>query len=307
MKKILCMGSINIDLTMFTKELPKPGETIKTDNFNTYPGGKGGNQAATLGKLGANVKYFTKLGDDLFSKQLIEEQQKLGVDTSPIIIEKNDTSGVAMIMVDSHGQNSILFNPGANAKLSVEDVLNNQSIFDECDILQITMEIPIESCYQAIKIAKSKGMTVILDPAPAPKNGIPAAIYQLVDYMKPNETETEILTKIAVNGLDSAEKGINKFISLGVKHPIISLGKQGCVYKDGDTIKLVEAIPMESIDTTAAGDIFLAGLTFALSKNEELSYCINFANTIASLSTTIKGAQTSIPTLSKVMQIFKEK
>ncbi len=307
MKKILCMGSINIDLTMFSKELPKPGETIKTDNFQTFPGGKGGNQSATLGKLGANIKYFTKLGDDLFSKQLIDEQSKLGVDTSNIIIEENNTAGIAMIMVDSHAQNSILFTPGANANLSAQDVIDNQHIFDDCDILEITMEIPTQTCFQAIKIAKEKGLTVVLDPAPAPETGIPAEIYKLVDYIKPNETETEILTGIKVNNIESAEKGLNQLISYGVKHPIISLGKMGCLYKDGDEVKFVEAIDMESIDTTAAGDIFLAGFTYSLAQDKDINYCINFANTIASLSTTVKGAQTSIPTLAKVMELFREK
>ncbi|MGD1818472.1 MAG: ribokinase [Pleomorphochaeta sp.] len=307
MKKILCMGSINIDLTMFTKDLPKPGETIKTDNFQTFPGGKGGNQSATIGKLGGDVKFLTKLSDDLFSKQLLEEQKKLGVDVSPVIIEKSDTAGVAMIMVDDKAQNSILFTPGANAKLTAKDVLDNSSVFDSCDILEITMEIPTETCYQAIRIAKEKGLIVVLDPAPAPKEGIPKEIYKLVDYIKPNETETEILTGIKVVDLDSAKKGLNELISLGVKNPIISLGKQGCIYKNKDNeIEFVKSVDMKSIDTTAAGDIFLAGFTYALSNDKSMKYCIDFANVIASLSTTKKGAQTSIPTLEQVLDLFEE-
>lgn len=307
MKKILCMGSINIDLTMFAKELPKPGETIKTDNFQTFPGGKGGNQSATIGKLGGNVKYFTKLGDDLFSKQLLEEQEKLGVDTSAILRAKKDTAGIAMIMVDSHAQNSILFTPGANAKLTPEDVLNNSAVFDECEILEITMEIPTDTCYQAIKIAKEKGLTVVLDPAPAPQDGIREDIYKLIDYIKPNETEAEILSGIEVKDIDSAIVSLNKFKSLGVKHPIVSLGKNGCVFEnENKEIKHVDVVDLNSVDTTAAGDIFLSGFTYALSNGKNIEECIEFANAIASISTTIKGAQTSIPTLEQVNNLIEE-
>jgi ribokinase len=306
-KRILCMGSINIDLTMFTNELPKPGESIKTDNFQTFPGGKGGNQSATIALLGGNVRFFTKMGDDDFSKTLIDKQKKDGVDTSTVIIEKGETSGVAMIMVDSHAQNSILFTPGANGHMTAHDVREHADIFDECDILQLTMEIPTDACYEAIRIAKSKGKTIVLDPAPAPKGGIPHEIARLVDYTKPNETEAKILTGIKVDSRESAEKALVELHKLGFTTPILSIGNKGAMVYSENEFSFYKPFDLDSIDTTAAGDIFIASFTEALSEGKTLHDCMIFASAAASLSTTVKGAQTSIPSVKKIYELITGK
>lgn len=306
-KRVLCMGSINIDLVMYSEKLPLPGETIVTDNFQTFPGGKGGNQAAALAKLGGDVSYFTKLGDDAFSLELEEEQKLYGVDTRHIIRQKGATSGVAMIMVDATGQNKILFTPGANALLSVQDVKDHQSIFSEFDILQITLEINPETAFEAIRTAKSKGLTVIVDPAPVPRDGIPKEIIPFIDYIKPNETETELLTGIHVSDVQSAETALKKLCSQGYKHPIISLGKQGLVTMDDAKILHIPAVDAKVLDTTAAGDIFLGAFTALLSQGESFERCLEFAQVAAALSVTKKGAQASIPTLVEVTEMMNRK
>ena len=186
-KKILCMGSINIDLVMYMEHMPLAGETVVTDNFSTFPGGKGGNQAATAAALGADVSFFTKLGDDGFSKELTTELNSRGVNMSKVMYLPGETAGVAMIRVDASGQNAISFTNGANGKLTAEDIVEHQELFDEFDILLITMEIPKETVYEAIRVAKSKGLVVILDPAPVPAEGIPIEIAKLVDFVKPND------------------------------------------------------------------------------------------------------------------------
>lgn len=305
-KRILCMGSINMDLVMFMQDFPTPGQTIVTDNFQTFPGGKGGNQAVAASSLGGKVSYFTKLGDDGFSAELIQKQKESNIDVSHIVIESGATAGIAMIWVDQSGQNSIAFTPGANRLLTPENVRDNAQVFDTCDILLITMEIQEETVYEAIRLAKSKGMIVVLDPAPAPAGGIPNEIAGLVDYVKPNETEAEILTGIKVLNYETAVEALLALKEKGFKFPIISLSDAGAVtFVDNDVFK-IEAIKVESVDSTAAGDVFIGAFTAALSLGNSYIECLDFAKTAAAISTTKKGAQTSVPDLDEVKN-YKEK
>ncbi|MGI5173503.1 ribokinase [Treponema sp. OMZ 840] len=299
-KKILCMGAINIDLTMYASCIPKPGETVVTDNFSTFPGGKGGNQAATIGKLGGNVAFFTKMGNDSFSNQLKENLKDSGVDISPIIVNAGLTSGIAMIMVDANAQNSIMFTPGGNAYLSIDDICQYEDLFSEYDILEITLEINPDVAYEAIRIAHRHDMTVVLDPSPMPITGIPDRIASMIDYIKPNEIEAELLAGIQVKDEESARKSLDSLIKKGFKHPILTVGSRGLyTYNDGTLITL-RPYPVTAIDTTAAGDIFLGAFTVSLAQEKTFLECLEYAIAAASLSVTKKGAQTSIPTKEEI-------
>jgi ribokinase len=301
-KKILCMGSINIDLTMFMRHLPVPGETIVTDNFSTYPGGKGGNQSAAAAQLGAAVSFLTKLGDDDFSRELLQKQKDCGVNVDGVMILKGETAGIAMIRVDETGQNSISFTPGANKLLSPQDILENEVLFEESDILLVTMEINTATVYQAIKTAKEHGLTVVLDPAPAPLQGIPENIAQKVDYVKPNESEAETLTGIHINDTETAKQAFLALRNHGFSHPILTLGKGGLMAEIAGKIQFIKPYDVKTVDSTAAGDIFLGAFTAALADGKTYLECLQFANVAAALSTTKKGAQSSIPLLREVTE-----
>jgi len=299
-KRILCMGSINIDLVMFMDKMPAVGESVVTDNFATYPGGKGGNQAAVAATLGGDVRYFTKLGDDAFSAQLTAELKRRGVDMRHVISVSGDTAGVAMIRVDAEGRNSISFTAGANARLTAADVRANQAVFEGCDILLITMEIQLETVYEAIRIARQRGMTVIIDPSPVPTGGLPPEICRMIDYAKPNETEAEALSGIAVTDMRSAAKACEQLSLLGIRTPIISMSDKGAyTVIDGKPLVL-RPVKVNAIDSTAAGDVFLGAFAAALSRGLSVKDGLRFANTAAALSTTRKGAQSSIPSLGEV-------
>ena len=299
-QKILCMGSINIDLTMFMKRMPAVGESVVTDNFATFPGGKGGNQAAVAATLGGEVRYFTKLGDDAFSAQLTDGLKARGVDMSHVITLPGDTSGVAMIRVDEEGHNSISFTAGANSKLTPEDVRNHADVFDGCGMLLITMEIQLETVYEAIRMAKAKGMTVVIDPSPVPAGGIPPEICRLIDYAKPNETEAETLSGVPVTDMRSAALAYDRLAALGIRTPVISMSDKGAYTMVEGTPFALEPMRVNAIDSTAAGDVFLGALAAALSQHKPLADCLRFANAAAALSTTRKGAQSSIPALQEV-------
>lgn len=299
-QKILCMGSINIDLTMFMKRMPSVGESVVTDNFATFPGGKGGNQAAVAASLGGDVRYFTKLGDDAFSAQLTEGLKTRGVDMSHVITLPGDTSGVAMIRVDEEGRNSISFTAGANAKLTPKDVRAHADVFDGCGLLLITMEIQLETVYEAIRMAKSKGLTVLIDPSPVPAGGIPPEICRLIDYAKPNETEAEALSGIPVTDMQSAALAYDRLVALGIQTPVISMSNKGAFTMVEGKAFVLEPMRVNAIDSTAAGDVFLGAFAAALSNGRHLPDCLRFANTAAALSTTRKGAQSSIPALQEV-------
>ena len=302
-KRILCMGSLNIDLTMNMSKLPAPGETVMTDNFNTFPGGKGGNQAATIASLGGNVSFFTKMGNDSFSSFLLDEQKKRGSDVSAVEIIPGQTAGIAMIRVDEKGQNSISFTPGANSLMSPEDVERRKDLFETHDILLTSMEIGKETVYAAIKMAKSHNMTVVLDPAPAPEGGIPEEILRLCDYAKPNETEAEILTGIRADSTAGANAALNCLRAKGIAHPVITLGQAGLVsFDDSGNPVLLPALQVSTVDSTAAGDVFIGAFTTALAEGGSLRDCLLFARAASALSTTKHGAQSSIPTRSEIQR-----
>ncbi|MEI8074948.1 MAG: ribokinase [Bacteroidota bacterium] len=292
MKKIIVVGSANTDMVVKIDKHPLPGETRLGGDFFMNAGGKGANQAVAAARLGGNVAFVAKVGNDIFGKQTLDGLTNENIDTSHVFIDDTAPSGTALIIVNAEGENSIVVAPGANAKLSVADVSAISELTDTAFIL-IQLEIPIETIAAVINTAKLNKTHVILNPAPAQllSDSILDGLFLLI----PNESEASILTGIQVTDLASASLAADILLQKGVGHVIITLGKQGAYFKSPFKELLIPAPSVTAIDTTAAGDTFCGALTVALTEDKDWEDAIRFAIAAASLSVTRMGAQASVP------------
>jgi ribokinase len=293
MSRIVVIGSSNTDMVIKSKKLPLPGETILGGTFLMNPGGKGANQAVAAARLGGNVTFVTKTGCDMFGSEAIHLFEIEGIDTRFIIKDVDNPSGVALINVDENGENCIVVASGSNGTLSNIDI--NEEVFEKNreDIFLMQLEIPVETVEFVAEKAVKNGNRVILNPAPALL--LSDNLYSCLYLITPNETEAELLTGIKVADLSSAERAASVFQGKGVKNVVITLGGSGAYIKSGDLSKIVPAIPVKAVDSTAAGDVFNGALSVAISEGKSLEEAVIFANKAASISVTRMGAQASAP------------
>jgi ribokinase len=299
MSRILVIGSSNTDMVIKTEKLPAPGETILGGTFLMNPGGKGANQAVAAARLGGKVTFITKRGNDLFGNQAVGLFMREGIDTQFIVKDMEYPSGVALITVDSTGENSIVVAPGSNGQLSEEDI--PASVFEnpKTEILLLQLEIPVKTVEYAAVTASEKGIKVILNPAPACK--IPDRLLQNIWLITPNETEAEAITGTEITDISSAYRAAVLIQQKGVKNVIITLGEMGAYIKSANFTGLVPGIKVTPVDTTAAGDVFNGALAVALSEGKDLQEAVDFANKAAAISVTRMGAQASAPYRSEVI------
>jgi ribokinase len=293
MKRIIVIGSSNTDMVIKTEKLPSPGETILGGKFLMNPGGKGANQAVAASRLGGKVTFISKRGNDLFGNQTVGLLMREGVDTQYIVKDLVLPSGVALITVDSTGENSIVVAPGSNGNLLKEDVPS--VIFDtgKFEILLLQLEIPIDTVEYSAVTASEHGIKVILNPAPARK--LSDNLLKHTWLITPNETEAEAITGVIITDIPSAEKAAELFQERGVKNVIITLGEAGAYIKSENYTGLIPGIKVKPVDTTAAGDVFNGALAVAISEGSDLKDAVIFANNAASISVTRMGAQASAP------------
>lgn len=297
--KIVVVGSMNMDMVVKTSHIPQPGETVLGGSFLMNPGGKGANQAVAVARLGGEVAFIGKIGDDIFGKQSSQLFDEEGVDTRGILADLSSPSGIALITVDERGENSIVVAPGANAHLEPTDVERVLDKYPDSKILLIQLEIPMRTVEYACRIAQHKGMQVILNPAPA--NELVPTIFGLIDVITPNEHEAEMLSGVRITDIPSARQAAESIHAQGVRHVIITLGKQGAALLEDGVFYHIPAPVVETVDTTAAGDVFNGALAVAIAEGKGLTDAVSFACRAASIAVTKMGAQSSIPFRNEVL------
>lgn len=299
MKKILVIGSLNMDSVIKTEQMPKPGETVMGDEVTYVPGGKGANQAYAAGKLGGNVAMIGAVGNDSFGDIMIDNLKKVGVDINGIKRVDGIGTGQAYIMVDGNGQNSIVVIPGANQCVTKDLIDENIEMIQNSDIVVMQLEIPVETVLYVKELCVKFGKQIIFDPAPAVSD-LPDEFWSGIDYIKPNETELEILTGIAADLEENIAGSAETLLKKGVKNVIVSLGEKGCFYMSEQVRRMIPTQKIEAVDTTAAGDSFTAAFALALSRGEKVDEAIRLGQKVSGIVVSRKGAQTSIPSREEI-------
>lgn len=296
--KIAVIGSSNTDMVVRTPHFPAPGETILGGEFLMNAGGKGANQAVAAARSGGEVFFIGKVGSDIFGKNSIKNIKKEGIDVSGISTDPEAASGVAQIIVDEKGENSIVVAPGANQKLSREDIDNAEDQIRQADILLMQLEIPVDTILYAANKAHRLGKKVILNPAPATQ--LPDDLFTSLYMITPNENETELLTNIKVTDESSAAEAAKSLKNRGVRNVIITMGSKGAYVYTDELKQMVPAFDVQAVDTTAAGDCFNGALAVELSRGMDMIESVQYANRAASIAVTRPGAQASLPNREEV-------
>jgi ribokinase len=300
--RVAVAGSLNMDLIARAPRIPQPGETILGSDFSTAPGGKGANQAVAAARLRAQVSMVGRVGRDAFAQNLLASLAAAGVDHRHVIQDAQTATGVALIMVDDGGQNSIVVAPGANARLSPADVEAARATIATADVLLLQLESPLEAVARAAELAHAHGVTVILNPAPACE--LPAELLAQVDVLVPNESETAILTGLPAGS--QVEVQAAALLELGVGAALLTLGERGALLARPEGTEHVPAFRVTPVDTTAAGDAFVGGFAAALAEGRSPVEAVRWGCAAGALATTKLGAQPSLPTHQEVEALLKK-
>ncbi|WP_107670017.1 ribokinase [Cyanothece sp. BG0011] len=300
---IVVFGSINMDMIAQTPRFPQPGETITGTHFITLPGGKGANQAVATAKLGRCTYFVGRVGGDSLGRDLLKRLETFDINTQGVFIDKNTSSGVAMITVETSGENTIIVIPGANGNINESDVIRLEKILLKASLLLLQLEIPLKAVEIAAIEAKKLGITVMLDPAPAPEK-IPDSLYPLIDIITPNQTEAAKLVGFPVSDTETIKKAAEELLQKGVKIVIIKLGQKGAFYATENEEGFVSPTVVKAIDTVGAGDGFNGGVAAALDRGLSLKEALKWGSVVGALTTTQEGAQTALPDLETVEQLI---
>ena len=301
MSSICVFGVFVADLCFFADKIPIKGETVLGKSHIVGPGGKGSNQAIAAARLGGNVNFITKIGDDQNAKMALKLYKEAGINTASIIQDPNQSTGVAGIMINEKtGDNAINIVPGAAGSLSNKDIDNNIEFLKNSKIFLTQLETPYEVTSYALNKAKESGSVTIFNPAPA--SNINESDFKCMDYFTPNETEASFYLKKNVETKIEIEEAAKTFLNKGVKNIVITLGSKGVYFANSSESYFIDAFNLKDkvVDTTGAGDAFNGAFAYALSKNHENKDALKFANKVAGISTTRVGAANAMPNLDEV-------
>ncbi|TWT84977.1 Ribokinase [Planctomycetes bacterium CA13] len=298
MPRIVVCGSINMDLVVRCTVLPARGETIIANQSSEICGGKGANQAIAAAKVGGDVSFIGRVGDDVFSSRLVENLNQHRIDCTHVTTTVGSSSGVAVVAVEQSGENSIMVVPGANGRVTRTDVEAAAATIQTSDVLLLQLEIPSDAVVTALQIAKHAGVRVILDPAPAPKV-FPNEFFE-ADALVPNQSEAAAILGIPVETVADGMAAVEQLALRGVAFPVITMGSQGAVFGDGETIRSIEPFGVTAVDTTAAGDAFAGALAVAWAEGQTLADSMRMACASGAIASTRLGAQPSMPTRAEV-------
>ena len=300
-KPIVVVGSINLDLVARAPRIPVGGETIIGEDFQTFFGGKGANQAVAAARLGAKVNMIGQLGSDVFASQLKIGLQQVGVDTTAVG-QVPGPSGVALISTDKKGENSIIVVPGANGHVTAKFLDKHNDLIRNAAIVLTQLEIPLETVMRLAELTSQHRVPLMLDPAPA--RALPESLLHAVDWLTPNETETATL--LGSPELLSEEKAANVLLERGARNVILKLGARGCYVATSDGHRQhIQGYKVSAVDTTAAGDAFNGAFAVALTGGQDAFASASWATAVAAISVTRPGAQTSMPNAAEVEQFIK--
>lgn len=289
--RIAVIGSTNVDLVTYVTRPPLPGETLEAPDFRIGCGGKGANQAIAAARLGAEVVMVSKVGDDAFADLSLDNFRRQGIDTSRVERVAGVSSGVATILVEPSGENSILIVKGANARVLPADVDAAADDLARCDLMLLQLEIPLETVRHAIDLARAHGIEVVLNPAPA--TALDPAMVRRVTFLTPNQTELALLTGLPVRSRDEAVVAARRLVAEGIRTVIVTLGAAGAVVVEADRVFDVAAVPVTPKDTTGAGDAFIGSFAHFWVTTRDLPGALADAALFAADSVTKPGAQSS--------------
>jgi ribokinase len=301
--RVVVVGSVNMDLVVRTAQMPHPGETVLGNNFLTAPGGKGANQAVAAARLGAECRFIARLGDDAFGEQLMDNLRTAGVDCTNVMVTPEMASGVAVVIVDSKGENSIVVASGANHMVTPDDLFSREEVFQDSDVLLLQLELPMPTVRAAMDLARRNNCKIILDPAPVPQT-LCKELFQ-VDIIAPNAVEAEMLTGRSATEERGDKLVASDLIARGAQAAVIKLGPRGSlvVMADGH-FYTIAPYKVNVVDSTAAGDAFTAALGVGVARGMNMHQAAKFANAAGALACTKFGAQSAMPTLDEVNSLL---